>query len=639
MVVCGADGKQRHCLTMLDQLPPEVVTRVCEHARKSDLYSLNQVSRRCHKLATTVLFRHVSLNLDHLQSDVTRWTEVLDRTHLWRAPRCITVANAYDPPPLDESSSSTPSTPGSPPEHLLDLRDANKIEKEAIPKLYVPSMGVEDPVRFGSEGLRATNEGSGHPSLQDSETMPLVTFLRKLSSLGMIMWYANSAPAPSLSLLFQNELSECGLHIRTFSVPYSADLQQLQSLIALPSLRSIWFQHTYRNRLQDLLQRVMKCYGTNLQEVRILHGSIGASPYGESSIPWNFKDYTEREEHQLSRLRSLQLAGIQGDHYEELVSWTGCADFSYLRHLSLEIGMGRIGLDILLAQRLSSLESLTMYLAIDRDHIDANDQYYTTLREFMCSIRPLSQLRLGGKCEAAHLKSILSFHAVALRTLYLVPSGKSADRFVFTASTVVLVTKTCKNVVELSIAMRRRWNEAGEDVAILQAIGSLPYLSDLHVMLDASDHELGPNTAMRLGPLPNSEGHVRDAFINSAIDADLAKAFFNTVVLSSSSLDFSPKTSRLRSMSLAAMGGNGQTGAGIDMSLMEVVKEVGRRWVVERASPDAELDARRDKEEDYFEKPSKYLSWNIKPMFRSVWPERGGYWFDEWHAFPLKSEE
>lgn len=550
---------------MLDQMPPEVVTRICEHSCRSDLYSFARLSQRCHKLAAAVLYRQISLSLDNLQSEVTRWTKVLDRTKLWSAPRCVVVADSYN-----IETTETTSSLGSP---SADLPSSDESRKEAIPKLCIPLLEKEDPIKSGEEALYEITRSNPKPCQTDSEATPLTGFLPKLSSLGRLMWYSDAAPAPSVAHLLRSELSGCQLQLKAFSVYGSADLEYVRELVTLRNLRSIWFQHTPINRLRGLMQQILR-HNSVLEEVRMLYGVAPSGPFREFPLKWNNQDYEDRDGSQLARLASLQLAGAEEDYKD----WTRCIDFSCLRHLSLDCGVTGSELEMLLALQLNSLDSLAIALVrfetSSGDDGDSSDQYYEILRTFMGSIRPLSRLRLTGSCETSKLRSILNHHAMALRTLYLVPDEHST--FSFTASTIALVTETCKNVVELGLTMRRHWDKPREDVAVLNAIGRLPELSDLRLVFDALEHYSTP--------WDGSEDRFSDAFKNSAIDADLAKAVFDRTVSSEMSDDpdiaseSCLKKSRLRDMSFAAKGG----GDCHDMSSWWVVEEVGRRWIVKR---------------------------------------------------------
>lgn len=585
---------------MLNRMPPEVVTRMCEYVCKNDLKTLLQVSKRCYKLAAAVLYRSISIHLDYLQSSVTRWTNLLDRRKLWEAPRCVVIKDSWS----------------------------------------FPSVESQDPIRSGDEGFRAPMTRGSKPRQTGPQAAPLIAFLRKLSSLGTLIWYGDALPAPSLALSLRNELFGCKVHLRAFSVrPCDSELEHMQSLATLPNLRSIWFQEMRMVHLQELIQRVVKSRRVDLEEVRMFHYLIPEQPYAESRpLSCDDPSFREFDQNQLGRLRSLQLAG-QGGGLPDLRSWTRCTDVSYLRQLSLEISITQAGLDVLLELQLSSLESL----AINLDQNDSSDQYHTTLQKFLCGIRPLSRLRLIGDCESAHLKAILDHQGAALRTLYLVPSGgRAGNHFIFSASTIGLVTETCKDIVELGITMRRQWSVSGENIAVLKAIGRLPYLSDLVLIFYPSGFDSGTRTVME--SITDFEHHIRDTMINSAIDINLAKTVFETIMsstTSNSSRDDAAShlnTSRLRCMSLAATD-PAYFNEDLDFDLGNVVREVGRRWVVRRQSNGADLKAQRDELESDVWEPPEVLGLQIEPILRTIWPDKGGDWFHEWEAFPLEAVE
>jgi len=66
----------------------------------------------------------------------------------------------------------------------------------------------------------------------------------------------------------------------------------------------------------------------------------------------------------------------------------------------------------------------------------------------------------------------------------------------------------------------------------------------------------------------------------------------------------------------------------------EIVEEVGREWIVEKSGYDDVLQLRRVELDDEWFELCDSFSWDVEPVFRSIWPGDGD-WFDEWHAFPL----
>lgn len=204
---------------------------------------------------------------------------------------------------------------------------------------------------------------------------------------------------------------------------------------------------------------------------------------------------------------------------------------------------------------------------------------------------------MTGDCKTLEFSD---HHGVALRTLYLTPSdGKDGNHFIFNVSTIGLVTNTCKALVEMGITMRRRWSILSEIIAVLKAVGCLYYLSDLDLVFHPSDLASGTRSAMNSIPLSDwadSEHHIRGAIINSAIDIDMAKAVFNTIMSSSKSsrddANFHTNTPRLQ-MSLKETDPN-DFDEDSDFNLRNMVREIGRRWVVMRHCDEEDLDAQRD---------------------------------------------
>ena len=224
------------------------------------------------------------------------------------------------------------------------------------------------------------------------------------------------------------------------------------------------------------------------------------------------------------------------------------------------------------------------------------------------------------------------------------------SRVAFDPHTITLLTSRCTNVHFLSLPIRRAWNRPGEDTAILRALGRLPHLTHLDLTLDASDRTLLSSPETKLAPSDPSfdafdnqphpggffsgkavrNGHIRDAFINSAIDAALAKAVFATIL---SGVPES-RTSSLHYLSIKAEGGGYFGISTISGGIDEVVREVGKEWVVQRSGDGEGIEVRCVGEiNEYFE-PGDELASDIGHVFRSIWPGEGDWW-DEWHAFPL----
>lgn len=431
-----------------------------------------------------------------------------------------------------------------------------------------------------------------------------------------------------------------------------ADPYYIRTLLCLPKLHTIWLKRKHDDGgIPDLIQHIISSPNGNLRELRILWTSTGASLFGEPSPRIWDQELVAHDSQRLGQLQCLQLAGIQGAERTSLQTWARHTDFGQLRALSLEMPITRAALETLISLSLQSLHTL----GLDLDPPHASDHYNGTLQTFICNLLSLSYLRLTGALSSLVLKVMLDHLGSALHTLYLIPSGTNPCRLVFDSSTIAQVTDSCKNVQDLGITIRRAWNKPGEDIAVLKAIGRLPHLSSLDLTFDASNYTLllhsnGVNEPTDLAPSDPSFsdfdtkpfsgwfgtdkklriGHIRDALINSAIDAELAKAVFNTI-LSATPVG---KTPSLQRLSLKAVGGGNFGTSTSNYSITEIVEEVGKEWIVERSGNENILEARRPQVGNDGIGLVDSLGWDVEPIFRRIWPG-DGYWFNDWRAFPL----
>ena len=185
------------------------------------------------------------------------------------------------------------------------------------------------------------------------------------------------------------------------------------------------------------------------------------------------------------------------------------------------------------------------------------------------------------------------------------------SRVAFDPHTITLLTSRCTNVHFLSLPIRRAWNRPGEDTAILRALGRIPHLTHLDLTLDASDRTLLSSPETKLATSDPSF----DAFDNQPGAPE-------------------SRISSLRYLSIKAEGGRYFGISTISGGIDEVVREVGKEWVVQRSGEGEGIEVRCVGEiNEYFE-PGDELASDIGHVFRSIWPGEGDWW-DEWHAFPL----
>lgn len=200
------------------------------------------------------------------------------------------------------------------------------------------------------------------------------------------------------------------------------------------------------------------------------------------------------------------------------------------------------------------------------------------------------------------------------------------------------------------------------EVAAYEALGSFPRLQTIKTFLDASNFEVlrkpddGDNDDNTDYDTPNDpsfddsnqlffngpfdtwlkprNGHIRDAFINSAVDHTLTLSIFQTI-----SAARPPGSLLLEELELLPTGG-GNFGTRSSLStITDVVRYVGRCWHLERDVRDVR-DDRRDKtvveqlkDAQGMRSHEGDLGWDGMPIFRRIWP--GGHggdsdWRDDW---------
>jgi hypothetical protein len=542
--------------------------------------------------------RTLHIDFNNYKTAIEEWTILLERTQTWATPHYITI----------EPSAT-------------------------------PSAGIEhDMIKLGDSMLRNTKSHYYDP---DFEGHDLVEFIRKLPSLCDLEWRVDLLPMPSLIQLLRDERPGCNIHLKPFIVSHSAEPAYVRSILSLPSLRTIWFKRNFYGVVEKIVQHMARASDGNVREIRIYWGFTGASPWGEP-LPDMWEEELVAPDGPRGRVQTLQLTGTEHADRIHLETWARHMDFSHLRTLSLEIHVTRAGLETLINLPLQSLHSLGLNL----DWSDTSDDYNTALQTFICTLPRLSHLRLTGDLPLPILQAILSHLDPTLHTLCLDPGTA------FNSSTITSITDRCTNVRFLSLPIRRAWNKPGEDTALLKAIGLMPHLEHLDLTLDASDRTLlrsSPPGAF-LAPSHSSfsafdnetfpscfssgkevrNGHIRDAFINSAIDAPLAKAVFSAI------LSGAPegRTPSLRRLSLKSEGG-GRFGTSTHLgSISMIADEVGREWVVELSGEGEGLQVRCVGEVNEYLEPGDELNSDVGPVFRSLWPGEGDWW-NEWHAFPL----
>lgn len=602
--------------SQLDRLPIELLLAICNYLDVNDLKALALTSRPCNTAAVALLYRCITVDASRLDHDASRFNRLLQRLSCSRHVRRLTV-----------------------------------IQTGEIP---------------ASTGLD-----------RGAYWIPLVDLIQSLPSLSDLSWCCSSrVPGRLLETLLQH-LPLCGLHIEEFQLVSPGEPSLTAQDLALatsPSLRSICFKYDeYQSNGEEdftleAVARITAGLAPNLHHVRAFRAPAGSSP--ELMRAWEtprrpFGDYIPGYPKARGTLKQLEIAGSQSTAAQDVEVWSECTDFSLLQTLKLDTLIEHSALDHLASYRFIKLKSLSLSLS------EQSELPLGTITGLFRRLPSLSSLILKGELYHSTLENIVKLHGSTLRTLSLVASGTGRARLVLDAKDINVIASCCPSLEDLTLSLRRSKGDLSE-VAAYRILGSLPRLQTIKVFLDASDFEVlrepdwldevdddddidydtpsdpsfdaldrqhfdGPIGGPWLKP---RNGHIRDAFINSAIDRCLALSIFRTI--SAAKQQCGSLLLPLEELVLVPVGG-GNFGTGSSLStITDVVREVGRCWRLKRNVRDDRRDEIVVEElrnpEGMPSGSGRELGRDVEPIFRRIWPGGGrgcGDWTQDWRSWPL----
>jgi len=641
-------------------LPGEIVLRICEYVEgthKSSLLTFALVSKQCNCAATTLLFRTIKISVrgrEQLAYDVHN---ILQRAFSFKHVRRLVVEGLM-PSQQDDTGENEPQGRRHRAGSSLD-RDDDELSDWGHADVSVADRRPPNVVYE-----------------EDGAWMPLANLVRQLPALSDLIYACPSQFSPCLLQALHQHRHNCRLHIKTFSFRSlnqpDLDAHEL-ALATSPCLYSVLVMYDSYDSdgIEDYngeaVMRIAAGLAPNLKEARMFRAAAGWSLALMRAIetprnPW--QGFAINKQKQISipgSLRHLQLAGYGSITKQVVERWSRHTDFSVLRILKLESDIEADALDCLATKcDFSSVRTLVLVLATDSLLEPPTMNYSSLANHFLCSLPPLFTLKLVGELSQTTLDTIFEYHGATLRRLWLSPSG-TLNRLVIviTQREVEQIAEHCPLLEDLSLTVPRSKGDAGE-VAIYKALGSLPKLQRLFLTLDASDCAIlldgdeddeTPNDPtfdnfdQQFFDDPRSSyrkprnGHVRDAFINSALDEALARAIFWSISTAKPRGALPLERLRLR------MTGGGCFGDSSMLSSIEdVVGHLGRSWLLERNPRDDhrnELVATELGRQEREAKEAVYpmsLGWKVAPIFRRIWPERwkeGGDWRNDWQSWPL----
>jgi len=678
----------------LDSLPFIVLQRVCDYLDRnhtSSLVAFARASKSCYSAATSLLFRTLKFSSttnttttpSHLAEDVQHCHEMLQRAAGFRHVRRLIV----DGPLSSSPPQAGPRYQGRPwhrPKISAEERGYDgRLFDQALPSHYGQDFEPDDTP---ATAVYETND----------VWRPLASLVKQLPLLTDLIYGCPGQFPPCLLEALHQHQPQCRLHIKTFKLRSlnapSTDPYELV-LATSPCLYSIRVRcdmqygqitEKVQNFNYEAVQSLVAGLAPNLRKVHISHASWGATLHGFPPCqPW--KGFVPPPSKQVQGSSpssgSLRCLGIRvGDDLigtQLIETWKAHTDFSKLQILRLETFVSQDTLECLAASSsFPSLRELVLRLAGRQISRPQTTEFYDIVDRFLCSLPPLSSLKLDGELHRLSIDSILEHRGSALRQLCLSPSVGDKHP---SPEDIARIGVHCTLLEDLVLTIHRSKGDATE-VATYQALGSPPKLQYLSLVLDASNYTiLGPDALGDFddedddAPYPETpndpsfddfdqqfftrgyisfrhprNGHIRDAFLNCAVDEALVRAIFWTISSGKPPADGSSSSLPLEKLHIRVRGG-GCFGQNYSVgSVSTVVVQLGRSWLCERSPRD---DCRqelmtRDLGPARLERPvwqpeveASQLPQDVEPIFRRLWPAttRGGGddWRNDWRSLPL----
>lgn len=539
---------------------------------------------------------------------------------------------------------------------------------------------------------------------QNAAWLPVANLIKTLPNLTKLVYNCRNQFPPSLLNVLHSHRPQCRLYHHTFRFrslrPKFDRLDPHELAVATsPCLYSVKLRCSHNieegepDQNPQAIWELVAGLAPNLKEVSVLYLPVTNSQYPSGDQHW--QGLPGFAHGQTGSLTLLSVTGrLPGPIWlpDSLQRWASHTDFSSLRQLSLggaydsgtresRHGLITAALEFL-AQACSFPQLESLHVLLMRRHFSenvyhsenvdphANAKYINAATSFFDSLHPLRKLSVAGSILPEILDAILSRHGRTVVDLKLCPFEDPWARMTFyipyvpmtiTKAHILQINDHCPALESLSIYIKRTMSDASE-VELYTSLARIRPLQSLFLTLDCSNWRVrrdpdledeawfdeddkrqfdGPWRALK-------RGHVRQSFINCAVDETLARSIWDVIATHKDGR-------RLLSLKLHTTGAMNFGMPGRVTRMVDIVHHLSRSWLIERGVRDDEqdvlhvrelgLEARkaRDKElQDRLEAEGgaddyKRLRSGLK-VFRRIWPEKevNRPWKDDWTSYPLQ---
>ncbi|KAI0469878.1 hypothetical protein GGR56DRAFT_661556 [Xylariaceae sp. FL0804] len=620
----------------LGTLPNEMFHNICDHLQSChphSLYELSLVNRHCRVRSSWLLYRNIKIKVcsrAQLRSDLSRWTRLLDQNSCWQAVKEVDVQGSL--PPVQ---------PGQPDADQAEtFLDRNR-DYYRQPEIY----GETD------YGVFTTDEPV--LAVEEEAWAPLVAMLEKFSAVADFSFSCPSQFPKNLLDCLHARHRGCRLHLKQFRLRSLGDerIHPLEwAIVTSPCLYSVCLRYVCLDSAAksdhnlEALHKMIGGISPNLKRVRATRCRPASSPalarHYRQNIPRRLwvgfpEDVTPRR----AALENLSLNTLVSSPFERFQDWSACVDFSSLHtlHLCFEPTAEILGWlsDRCILPRLCNLQ-------IHLIPLQGSTEALAALLRFLRGLLPLQWLRMTGPLTDELMDLVLQRHGATLHTLST-PGGYS-----FSAAAVDRLRECCPLLEDLSLTVKRRLGRSPES-SVYRSLRQLPRLRNLCLDLCCSldpaepdfseDQESSDDFLRQYFPSQSFGthdrlrfGHVRQTYINTAVDAKLARAIWCAVASGKPGVPLS-------TLKLMPSGGS-------ISSQDDVAKTLGRFWLVSAPVRDDSQEAvvrelgKAGREQR--ERP-QLLRGGQGDIFRHIWPLEEGAdpwgWREQWQSWPLVFDE
>lgn len=659
----------------LDNIPFETLQIVCEYvagSQPSALHALSQVNKRCLAASSATLFREIVFDVvsrKKLQRDVDRFRSVLDSRSGWNHVHRVCIEGRMPRQKIDNGRlKGHPSTVRARKQRRVECAEAGEL---ATPPRYRGRGPLENPKNAYDN---------------DDAWQALVGLLESMPALTDLVYSCEEQFPPSLLRMLHRHHAHCRLHLNRYRlhslVKANMDLHE-RNLATSPCLYAVSLEcHGFvhgeldpyivseaeTNLEVSALVRLVVGAASNLSEVRL-------TAYAHV-LPTAWAQTIEPSKNSLPPLHpgDLPLPGRTASltklalgtasrniTHADLAVWTNLTNFSALRILKFESAVDDDAL--VWATTNCSFTSLET-LVLDLNYYDINErklELRPQVSDFLRSLSPLKTLKISGIVSPSNFQACVQRHAPTLRRLWF---GAAMIPGMDSNAIGILQEHPMPLLEDLALSIKRSKGDESE-VAIYKVLGALPRLQTLNLTLDCADFTVCRDQDM-VGNEVNEDydrdqsgasfdafhqqifqahcasrrrqphyGHIRDAFINSALDAKLARDIYQAISTAKGSCSVPLLQLRLRPEGGCLFGGIHEADAS-----RTVCDHVGRSWLLQRNPPggDSREVVVMEVNESYRLPRAPKLDPQTETIFRRLWPTRSDAtddWREDWCSFPL----